>query len=66
MPPTDSRLRGDLRAWDRADLDTAISEKNRLEDNQRARRVQVKNMLAKETKTPQGWIIDDERTFYNP
>ena len=33
LPPTDSRLRGDLRAWDRADLEQAISEKNRLEDN---------------------------------
>lgn len=33
LPPTDGRLRGDMRYWDVADLQKATSEKDRLEKN---------------------------------
>ena len=33
LPPTDTRLRPDLKAWEAADLDLATREKERLEDN---------------------------------
>lgn len=35
LPPTDGRLRGDLRHWDVAALKPATAEKDRLENNQR-------------------------------
>lgn len=38
LPPSDSRLRPDQRALEMGDTDTAIKEKHRLEENQRARR----------------------------
>ncbi|THU91620.1 oxysterol binding protein [Dendrothele bispora CBS 962.96] len=38
LPPTDSRLRPDVRALEEGDLDTAESEKNRVEEMQRERR----------------------------
>ncbi|KAK7463810.1 Oxysterol-binding protein 3 [Stygiomarasmius scandens] len=38
MPPTDSRLRPDVRALEEGDLDTAESEKSRVEEMQRDRR----------------------------
>jgi hypothetical protein len=38
LPPTDSRLRPDQRAMEDGEYDLAASEKNRLEENQRARR----------------------------
>ena len=38
LPPTDTRLRPDLRAWEHAELDEASKEKERLEENQRKRR----------------------------
>lgn len=66
LPPTDCRLRNDLRAWDQANLELATSEKHRLEENQRARRAQVKKMLKDDPEAPQNWDITDERTFYNP
>ena len=38
LPPTDSRLRPDQRALENGETETAIKEKHRLEENQRARR----------------------------
>ncbi|RDX56050.1 hypothetical protein OH76DRAFT_1518658 [Lentinus brumalis] len=38
LPPTDSRYRPDVRALENGDLDTAESEKQRLEETQRERR----------------------------
>ncbi|KAF5368616.1 hypothetical protein D9758_002382 [Tetrapyrgos nigripes] len=38
LPPTDSRLRPDVRALENGDLDTAEVEKNRVEEAQRERR----------------------------
>ena len=38
LPPTDSRLRPDQRALEQGDTETAIKEKHRLEESQRARR----------------------------
>ena len=66
LPPTDSRLRGDLRAWDQANLNLATSEKNRLEDNQRKRRNQIKKKFSADPQTPKEWNVADERTFYEP
>jgi len=33
LPPTDSRLREDVRAWEHADLEASMAEKYRLEQN---------------------------------
>ena len=33
LPPTDGRLRGDMRHWDLAQLTEATKEKDRLEKN---------------------------------
>ena len=64
LPPTDSRLRPDLRAWESNDLNRATDEKSRLENNQRDRRKQLKKIL-KEEKGPS---IDmyNEQEFYEP
>ena len=35
IPPTDSRLRPDVRYWENGDLENAQREKDRLEQNQR-------------------------------
>lgn len=45
LPPTDSRLRMDVRYWEENELSEATNEKNRLEHNQRERRKQVKESL---------------------
>ncbi|UKZ71858.1 uncharacterized protein TrAtP1_012803 [Trichoderma atroviride] len=47
IAPTDSRLRPDQRAMEEGQYDLAASEKNRLEENQRARR-RVREMAPKE------------------
>ena len=60
LPPTDSRLRGDVRAWENCDLATATREKDRLERNQRERRKQMKAQL------PKGTDFNMEHTFYKP
>ena len=65
LPPTDSRLRTDIRHWDEANLQMAGREKDRLENNQRARRKQIKAMI-KEDTAKKGWDTHDEPTFYNP
>ena len=33
LPPTDSRLRPDMRAWESCDNDLAQAEKDRIEEN---------------------------------
>jgi len=33
LPPTDSRLREDVRAWEHADFEASQAEKTRLENN---------------------------------
>lgn len=42
LPPTDGRLRSDMRYWDVAKMKEANEEKDRLEKNQRQRRAKVK------------------------
>ena len=42
LPPTDSRLRPDIRHWEHANLELASKEKSRLENNQRKRRNEFK------------------------
>ena len=64
LPPTDSRLRPDIRFWEHADLEKTSSEKSRLETNQRKRRQILKDRFKKEKA--QGVDIKDERTFYQP
>lgn len=61
LPPTDSRLREDVRQWELADSRLATSEKSRLEVNQRNRRRQLKKLLADKVKD---W--SDDQTFYEP
>lgn len=60
LPPTDTRFRPDVRFWEQADLDTASSEKTRLEENQRERRKQIKELF----KNQKDVDVGDERTFY--
>ena len=38
----------DVRAWEHADLEKTTKEKSRLENNQRARRAQLKDKFKKE------------------
>ena len=45
LPPTDSRLRGDIRAWENGDEGLASKEKERLEKIQRSRRQELKKLL---------------------
>ncbi|KAH9415759.1 Oxysterol-binding protein- protein 1 [Dermatophagoides pteronyssinus] len=46
LPPTDSRLRPDIRKLEEGDLDVAAAEKNRLEEKQReARRLRKKGKI---------------------
>jgi len=61
LPPTDSRLRPDIRAWEGADLKEAEAEKDRLEINQRKRRNAFKEFM-----TGTDLDIGDERTYYEP
>ena len=42
LPPTDSRLRTDLRLWEEGKQEESTNEKNRLEINQRERKKKLK------------------------
>ena len=59
LPPTDSRFRPDLRAWENGDVQLASSEKSRLEQNQRERRKQIQEQL-------KNIDVNQEQTFYSP
>lgn len=50
-----------MKAWEKANLQLATEEKNRMENNQRSRRKQVKEAL-KDKKVD----FNDERTYYTP
>lgn len=63
LPPTDSRLRPDLRAWENGDFDMATREKARLEDNQRNRRNKVRDELKSQGIEANMY---DEPSFYKP
>mmetsp|Transcript_17862 Transcript_17862/g.30323 ORF Transcript_17862/g.30323 Transcript_17862/m.30323 type:complete len:145 (+) Transcript_17862:2607-3041(+) len=67
IPPTDSRVREDVRLWEEDQLDKASAAKQRYEDNQRNRRKMVKKMLEREAKED-GKKIDmhQEQDFYTP
>jgi hypothetical protein len=64
LPPTDSRLRPDLRAWENGNLDLATSEKTRLEDNQRQRRNKLKDILQEKIQSKVDMY--NEPRFYTP
>ena len=66
LPPCDGRFRGDTLYWDKANLDMATKEKDRLEKNQRQRRKLVKDLMFEDPKKESHWDLNDERTFYNP
>lgn len=66
LPPTDGRLRGDMKYWDVANLAVATKEKDRLEGNQRARRKQVQKLIDEDANKQEHWNVQDERTFYSP
>ena len=58
LPPTDSRRRKDIRAWEAKNVPVSSTDKDRLETNQRARKKKVKETLQiKEGK---------DETWYNP
>lgn len=63
LPPTDSRLREDVRAWEFGELETSGNEKTKLEQNQRIRRKQVKELLKSEGVEMNMY---DEQQFYCP
>ena len=48
LPPTDSRLRQDVKFWENHDLESANAEKDRLESNQ-AERLRMKQEEAGQT-----------------
>lgn len=62
LPPTDSRLRPDLRLWEQGQAENAQVEMNRLVKNQKERRAKLKKHF-KDDKTVN---VNDERTFYIP
>lgn len=62
LPPTDSRLRPDLRFWENAQPSEAQDEMNRLVANQKERRNKVKELLKDEPSVD----MYNERTFYEP
>jgi len=62
LPPTDSRLRPDMQYWEKQEGDLAGKEKERLEDNQRQRRKEIKKIFASNKQID----LSDERTYHNP
>lgn len=50
LPPTDSRLRPDVRAWENGHMEEASKQKDRLEVNQRKRRQQTKLIFEEKQK----------------
>ena len=64
IAPTDARHRPDLRAWEDGNFDKAMEEKDRLEQNQRVRRSEVKEAL-KEINGSEPNMYD-ETSFYKP
>ena len=62
LPPTDSRLRPDLRLWENANDVDAQAEMSRLVSNQKNRRSKLKEHF----KDDPNVNMMDERTFYNP
>ena len=57
LPPTDSRFRTDLRAYEYGNLELAATEKHRLEENQRKRR---KENEKKQIEYKPQWFYLDE------
>ena len=45
LPPTDCRRRQDIRAWEAKNVPISSKDKDRLENNQRARKRQIKETL---------------------
>ena len=62
LPPTDSRLRPDLRFWENSQPSEAQDEMNRLVQNQKERRNKVEALLKDEPNID----MYNERTFYEP
>jgi len=62
LPPTDSRLRPDMQYWEKQEGDLASKEKERLEENQRQRRKEIKKIFQNNKSVD----LSDERTYHNP
>jgi hypothetical protein len=62
LPPTDSRLRPDIRAWENGQIDLAQEMLDKMADNQRKRRAQLKEKFKEEGKE---FDPKDERKWYN-
>lgn len=62
LPPTDSRLRPDIRLLEEGDVDSASSEKNRLEEKQRDAR---KNRKGSKAGYSPLWFKQEQNPFTN-
>lgn len=60
LPPTDCRLRPDVRRWEEGLLKEASNEKNRMEVNQRLHKAELKNLLGSKIDP------DDDGSYYHP
>ena len=60
LPPTDSRMRPDCRAWEEGKVDEASEQKDALEQQQRARKRQLKADLGEDK------VKGDDWTYYKP
>lgn len=63
LPPTDARLRPDLRAWEQGNFELATEEKDRLEGNQVKRREKLKQILKNKGSEPN---MNNEPSYYEP
>jgi hypothetical protein len=59
LPPTDCRLRMDMRLWEEGKLEEATEIKNKLEVNQRLRKKALKEQLGEK-------VSDKDSDYYNP
>ena len=60
LPPTDTRLRTDVRRWEEGNLREASDQKHRLEVNQRQRKAELKKKLGAKIDA------DNDSSYYSP
>ena len=60
LPPTDSRLRMDVRLWEEGKQEESSAEKTRLEQNQRKRKSDLKKILTDKD------FSGDDCLYYTP
>ena len=60
LPPSDSRFRPDVQLWEEGKQEEASDEKNRLENNQRARKKLLKETIGDKMEP------DNDSSWYSP